>query len=289
MFVKKNKGKISEITTAAKEWIKEPKNNRWIKAGVFALMMFYWCYVMTGYALIGLTWLVASVAVFVAKEFLTEKKKVFFWLVFVATLGLSFFASCLIGSTFTAILATGTWLFSIITFRFAKSVTEWTVGALIPMAIVFYAEFLQQNLRYSFLAFFRCQDANRVVFVASLLVVMLVSTFFIKIFNSKRIGYYISLGLFALLSNINLFVVAITGQPLTFADIHAATTAAGVMDTQKVEITHWVRFAVGLVILALFYVVITFVYKRKEKKKKLMFGIILKENRQLDISKKDKE
>lgn len=266
------KEKMLEKKEKIKGWIGENKELvRFIySTAIFALLSFFWAYLMSGKPLIAFIFLIAGAAVFVTKKYTFNKKKIFFRIFFWSILILAIIFSLLTGSNYGTLFATVLWLILYVSFEKKRSLKEWIAGALIPYFISMYAEFMQCNFILASKYLFSWSGVERFGYAMGILIVGFVVFFLTQVFNSKKIAYYVTGGLFGFLSIVNFFVIGYTDQAFTLSDLKIATTAAGVMGSQKLDPVLWIRFAVGIILLIGYFVAISFIYKRKNPKIKVI-------------------
>lgn len=264
--------KIKALKEKVSEWSAVEKNKNILLTTALSVVTFFWVYMITGFWEASLAYTVAAIVVTVLKR--RTSKKLLRLLIFWATTILILVSSFYYTTKWVAWFAVGTWTVVYCSYRKLTRLREWLVSAFLPFIIVVYAEFLQGTLYSAFMLMFTFRTINRFGYSLSLVLIALVSAFFVSLFNSKRIGNYISLGVFALLSNVNFFVYTLTEQPFTLSDLNIATTAAGVLGSQKLSFGGWVKFFVGLVILAALYALITVIFKKKERKKWILERVV---------------
>ena len=237
----------------------------------FCLIVTVWGYLLTKSILSTLFLLMAELGILLCEYQKKKSGKKYYalaWLLLPAALCLMLCA--VKQSSLVTIIATALCVEMVLSYENKKATKEWVTGAVFPFAILLYTEFLQKNLRYGFKVMF-VDDVplSNFGYLIAIALIMFTVSFFTAVFNSKKIGYYISAGIFALLGTVNFFVIAFTEQPFTLSDLKIAKTAAGVISSQQLEGSEWIRLIVGLLMLAAIIVLVTLVYTRKEPKKKL--------------------
>lgn len=270
---------IIEKTKELKAWGDGHHIDAYVQLPVFALVSFFWVYLITGSLKTSIVYLISGfiasllrLFMFRIPEFQNKAiglgRKIGFVFAFVFISIAAFCATLYMTDALITFISTITWIILYVTFANAKRMTQWTVGAILPFCLLLYAEFMQDNLRVACRYLFNAGDLNRIGYQLSLTLILFSALLFSNVFNSKRIGHYITGGLFGLLSIVNFFVYACTEQPFTLSDIKIATTAAGVLKSQALEASDWLRFASGILLLIAYFFVVTIVYKRKQAKKK---------------------
>lgn len=270
--VEKNlKEKIKEKWDNAVAWTNEPNNKKYLRITAFSLISALWAFLISGMLSLTLLYLAVGAATLFVKDALSNKKKFVYNLAFWGITALTFFLAMMLSSSgYTAFFTIGVWIIAYMSLVRTPRLTEWVAGNLIPFAVVMYTEVLQGTTRMIVMTLIKFPDVRRFGYVISVMLVLMITAFFTCLFNSKRIGNYISIGIFALLGNINFFVITLTRQPFTLSDLVIAKTAAGVLNNQKLEIGDWLKFLMGLALLAALYAIVTVAYKNKNKKKKFI-------------------
>lgn len=230
--------------------------------GVFSFVLFFWGWILSGSVLVALVHLVGGASILLLKPLI--KKKALFKLCFLAVCGFIAGASYLLTQFVIVPLCSAiVILVAYISYHRKRSLKEWCLGAFIPFVIVFATELIQNNLSFMFRHLFLEKTMLRYGFLITMFLVPFVCFFFSRLFNSKKLGYYVSIGLFGLLGVTNGFVYSITQQPFILSDLKIATTAAGVLQTQQVSLGTWVRVAAGVLILGGLCFLIKRIYKSK--------------------------
>ena len=283
--MKKIVNKVFEKIRVLKIWLEVHHVETYAKIPVFALIAFLWIYLMTGSLKTSLVHLMSGFVVagirFILLDYPRLRGKSIrfrnnfsceFSFVFVSVV--SFCATLSLADELVTLVAAITWILLYISFARLQRLIEWVFGGVLPFCILLYAEYMQDNLQIAGRYLFKTEEVDRFGYALGLLFIIFVTLFFRTVFNNKRIGYYVAGFLFGLLSIVNFFVCAYTAQPFTLSDIKIAATAAGVMKAQAIEFSDWIRFAIGMLLLGLYFVIVTIVYKRKQPKQKTSRRII---------------
>ncbi len=261
---------LVEKFNALKAWSEKYEIHKHLRMLAFCAIAFIWTYLMTGSSKVALTYLICAVILSIANFLISKREKdvdkprarntlriVLLALASVA----AFCVTVYITDALVATISTVTWLFICFTHHKAKKISEWTLGALLPLILFFLSEYLQNNLEMARRYVFQAVGIIRIGYMFGMLVIVFITCFFANLFNNKKIAYYITGAIFGILGFTNFFVFALTEQPFTISDMKIATTAAGVLKTQALTFKDWVHFAIGLIILAAYFVIVAFAYK----------------------------
>lgn len=266
-----------------KPWLQKHMKFKLLKIPVFALITMMWIYVITGSLKLSLIYFISAGSVLFINRLINNNKKTSEMprrkkqsikkvLPFVGITTISLIISLFLCNGVLSSFALLTWSIVYISYQKAQIKREWITGAIIPVGITIFAEFMQSNIKMA------GKLINSFGFLLGLFFIIFVINFFTKLFNNKRIGYYIAGGLFGLLSIINFFVYTYTEQPFTLSDIKIATTAAGVLKTQTLSSENWIRLLIGLIVLIIYFIIITSTYKNTKiikKPHKRMVSLIM--------------
>lgn len=266
--------KTIDVIKKVKDWCGKQENKKYLNAAALFFAAFLWVYILTGSPIVSLVFAAVGFSVSITKEALKSKKRFLYLLTF---WGISILAFALTYACFTptrAWFSIGIWLIVYCAFSRATKLTEWITGSIIPMLVVLISEAMQNNVKAYLHYIFAAEDVTRFGFVISIMLVAVVFSFLIHLFNGKRIGYYVGVGIFGVLCYVNYFVYTITEQPFTLSDLNIAITAAGVLNTQKLYFKDWLGAILSLLMWAALILIITVVYKKDSGKKKLSARVV---------------
>lgn len=256
----------------------------YLKILLFSSVAYLWAYLMTGSGKIALIYLAVALFASLSNRLIERKLSgdkakdraksilrvsILAFISLAASLTAVYLTNALVG-----IISTLTWLTVYISRRKAKRITEWTLGALLPLILFFLSEYLQNNVEIAHRYVFKTVDATRFGYMLGILLIVFTVCFFANLLNNKKIAYYVTGGIFGVLAFTNFFVFALTEQPFTISDMKIATTAAGVLKTQALSLDDWLRFCVGLLILASYFLIVTFAYKFEKWRPSLRSRIV---------------
>lgn len=269
--------KRPEIIDRTKDFYKrnEVEIKEWGKVIIFALISYLWIILTTGSSAISLVFLLTGASMIASKRFLNSKKELIKSLSFWGHLMLAFIIASIFGSLAESLLCIVIFAITYASFQIVENKKEWIASAIIPFLIVMFVEYLQGNAGRMFLVYFRLHSFSRLGLVISLWLIAFVACFFIHLFNSKKIGYCITLGIFSILGIINFFVLQITAQPLILSDVKLAQTAMGVVKEQRLTREAIERLGLALILLSIFFFGIIMIFKSKYNGKRIKKRILV--------------
>lgn len=279
------KNTLLNIYQTAKAWLKTRKIKCTLKILTMAFITSFWIFLITGTESLSVVYLFISAFTLTADCLITNKisvnnaiktnvQKKIAMAVFVLTSVVAFVVSLKLTDELFTLTSTLVWIVLYIKYKTSKSMKELAIGTVIPFAIIMYSEYLQNNLGRAWSLMADSYITKKIGYLIGISFVIFVSSLLNNLFNNKRIGYYATGIAFGLLAIINFFVYAYTEQPFTISDLKIATTAAGVLKTQGLESEDWLKFAVGIVLLALYFVIITVTYKNRPIYKKKRWRVV---------------
>ena len=148
----KMKETIQKKLETLKIWLSEKKLTPYLKISIFSLITFFWSYLITGSIYAALIYLISSASISLIKiliykkkikEIQIKKQKIINSLVFILIKAATFIISIFIIDSLLALITLITWFIIFMSYQKADSIRQWTVGAIIPFAIIMFAEFMK--------------------------------------------------------------------------------------------------------------------------------------------------
>lgn len=254
---KKEKNKFSELKWKVLSALNPYQS--WIQLGVKSILIAFVLYLVSASPIVCGCGFAASIIYEVFSE-IYNKNSYLKYLAFVPMV-IPFFCQV---QLFLSGLSVFIFILMIRSWKRATRKIEWVSGVLLPLGMYFTIEYLQQNTRAMWLCFFTVDNIVHYGHLYGLLIIVAVAAL-LHLFLSKRLSWYITIGVFSIFAIINFFVVAFTAQGLIPSDVKLATTAIGVLDSQTLTSQDITRLIVGILCIIALIVFNTLVFSKEKK------------------------